>query len=165
MVRLPEILILISILSTRWLFATEAFSLLGQLSRVRSLVSTSRSREAMPETVSGLATPSSAVFYRSGNEDQSQFDNKVGTLAVAASMELPTVTHRDFSKTHANIPNSLVLPRRLDPSARFTFRFLGEMEIALGRVSMVAALLLLAVEVTTGQSLPEQIFGVTNQLH
>lgn len=59
------------------------------------------------------------------------------------------------------VPNSMEMPRHVQPDIARA-RTMLQLELIVGRTAMVSAVLLFLVEVTTGQSLPEQISSVMN---
>jgi hypothetical protein len=118
----------------------------------------------MPDVATDVPPQNTAMFYRNGDMEV-VLSSPSGAAAlksnIISSQPQAATTIADVAVQANNMPSRFELPRRLDPAARMRTRVLGEMEILLGRVAMVAAVVLLAVELTTGQSLPDQILSVT----
>ncbi len=162
MIRAKQLAIFVSLLAVMAPRETTSFSLMGPVSRVRGWVS--RSRETMPDVATDVPPQNTAMFYRNGDMEV-VLSSPSGAAAlksnIISSQPQAATTIADVAVQANNMPSRFELPRRLDPAARMRTRVLGEMEILLGRVAMVAAVVLLAVELTTGQSLPDQILSVT----
>ena len=89
----------------------------------------------------------SSLNYKFGVEDESIEDIAIMSSSVVSALSYSTETLRQMD-----------LPRRSKTAERLElYRNLWEAELSLGRMSMLASLLLLAGELSTGMSMMEQI--------
>lgn len=121
------------------------------------------------------ATMDTRRFYRDGNEQDFPFLRVASSSAAVVTPSLPSspleqhelttplLQHQEDAASSATI-NPLELPaRRHRINVRRELEDGAEkVEMALGRLAMVTAMVLFAVEITTGQSLPDQITAFTS---
>lgn len=98
-----------------------------------------------PATALPKANGSNSLRYKSGLAENEDIEAYVAAVSTAVS-------------TNSDIPSKWDLPRR-SPSADDAMReqLLWDVEMFLGRIAMIAGLILLADEVFTGQSMAEQV--------
>jgi len=141
--------------------------LLGNAFQVDPSSSSSRSKSKLRTAVVVTTPPSdpttvkkkgmSKLYYRDSNEDEVLFTTATATTVVASLQQHQT---RAAPVAPVQRVNSwLEQPRHRQPDI-VKAKVLFSLELGLGRVSMVAAVVLLLVEVTTGQSLPDQILSL-----
>lgn len=127
------------------------------------------SRRHRPESVVSANVPPEATrFFRDDQKDQ-EYPFTIASDATTVIQANP------LEKNEATIPGDSILsgfqyqqhvsgiirPFDLPRHSRFDFEDgAAKAEMVLGRVAMIAALILLAVELATGQSLPEQLVAL-----
>lgn len=129
----------------------------------------SQARSSSPSTSLLLAsTIDSRLFYR----DNGDFDNE--NLAVTSSFQSSSntvasavVAARALSSAPSTGLSPLEVPARSDGNMlqESSSSVADRIEMTLGRVAMVAAVIFLGTELITGQSLPEQIITFFSQQH
>ena len=93
-----------------------------------------------------VATTDTTLFYK--DDDDEHMNAFVTTNS--GSLHRPRASKQVQAKT-------IYLPRHSDGNTGIAQRYLSQAELLVGRVAMLAAVLLLGVEVTTGMSLPDQL--------
>lgn len=102
----------------------------------------SRSAAASALAAAVVTDSDSRLFYRDSSEDTQAFTTDIPRI-IKQKTTLPRLS-------------KLELPRQVEADVAKA-RMMFQVEMVVGRVAMVAAVVLFLVEVTTGQSLPDQI--------
>ena len=125
------------------LFISSTFAWTSQ----KTFSCTQRSFVAPNEEKKPSGVDGSSLNYKFGVEDESIEDIAIMSSSVVSALSYSTETLRQMD-----------LPRRSKTAERLElYRNLWEAELSLGRMSMLASLLLLAGELSTGMSMMEQI--------